>query len=83
MKLNTNSFAIAWAFAFAILWVLCSAIVYLLPGLSLSLSGHMMHSDFSSTGWVLTWSGFIIGLIAWTICAGITGWLIAFIYNKL
>jgi hypothetical protein len=42
-----------------------------------------MHADFLSMGWILTGTGFVIGLIAWAFCAWITAWLIAIIYNKL
>jgi hypothetical protein len=65
----------------AILWVICSALVALLPGVSLTMSGHMLHMDVSTYTWTLTLGGFLFGLIIWTICAAVAGWLIALIYN--
>ena len=83
MKLNPNKFATASATTFAVLWVICSAVAYCLPDAIMTITGHMMHADLSSMGWSLTGTGFIIGLIAWAFCAGITTLLIAIIYNRL
>ncbi len=83
MKLNPNKFATASATTFAVLWVICSAVAYFLPDAIMTITGHMMHADLSSMGWSLTGAGFIIGLIAWAFCAGITTLLIAIIYNRL
>lgn len=83
MKLQTTNFALACALAALILWIICSLFVMLIPMGMMSLSGHMMHGDFSTLQWQLGMHGFFFGLIAWTITAGVLGWLIAAIYNKL
>ncbi len=83
MKLNTQKFALACALTAAVLWLACSALVSLLPGLMLSMSGHMVHMQLENMGWHLTVVGFIGGLVAWSVVAGATGALLSAIYNRL
>ena len=83
MKLNPTALGAASAISFAILWIICSAAVAVLPGFMLTMSGHMMHGDFSQMGWTLTWGGVFLGLVAWAVVAFVSGWLIAAIYNRL
>ena len=83
MKLNPNMLGIASAVATAILWVICSLLVVLLPGLMAHMTAGMMHGDTVSMAFTMTWAGFLWGLIAWVVYAGVTGWLIATIYNRL
>ncbi len=83
MKLHEIKFGLAAAISIAILWIICSLIVWLSPGMSMEMSGHMVHSDLSQMQWQLSLSGIIIGLIIWSLFAGIIGWLIATVYNKL
>ncbi len=83
MKCDANRLFVATAGAFAIIWIICSALVAILPGQMLGMSGHMIHADFAAMSWTLTWAGFVIGLVAWSVSAGITAWLIGTIYNKL
>jgi hypothetical protein len=83
MKLYPNKLSTASACAFSILWVICSAVVYFIPDAMMSITGHMVHSDYSQLEWTLTGTGFVLGLIAWAFCAWISAWLIATIYNKL
>lgn len=45
--------------------------------------GQMVHADFGSTPWFLTWRGFFFGLLPWPIIGGVTAWAIAAVYNRL
>lgn len=81
--MNAKRCAIAAGLAFAVLWVICSALVAILPGPMMAITGHMMHGDFTAMGWTLTWTGFFFGLVGWAVVAGITAWAIALIYNRL
>ena len=83
MKLNPNKFAAASAAAFALLWLICSATVYLLPESMMTITGHMMHGDFSLMSWTLTWAGFVVRFVAWVFCAWIIALLIVIIYKRL
>ena len=82
MKLNANKFALAAAIGFAILWLLCSLLVALMPNQSMHVSNAMLHSSMSWQ-WNMHWPGLLIGLIAWSLTAGVSAWLIAIIYNRL
>ena len=83
MKLDAVKFGMAFAIASAILWIICSLFVWVLPSMMMEMSGHMVHGDLSQMGWSLSLTGVLIGLVTWSILAGITGWLIAYIYNRL
>lgn len=83
MKLNAIKFGVASAVAFAILWVVCSFLVVMMPGLMMEMSGHMVHTDLTEMQWHMGFAGVLIGLLAWSFVAGITGWLVAAIYNRL
>lgn len=82
MKLNANKLALAAAISFAVLWVLCSLLVVSFPNQSMHVSNAMMHSSMSWQ-WDMQWLGLLIGLIAWSLTAGVSAWLIATIYNCL
>ncbi len=83
MKLNPIGLGMASAIATAILWVICSVFVVLFPGFAESMTAGMMHSDTASISLTMAWTGVLWGLIGWTVFAGVFGWLIAIIYNRL
>jgi hypothetical protein len=83
MNIDGNKIGISSAVSFGILWLVCSAAVYFIPQPIMKITGHMMHADLSAVGWTLTVSGFVTGLLAWAAIAGVSGWLIASIYNRL
>ncbi|WP_417345526.1 DUF5676 family membrane protein [Ferrimonas sp.] len=83
MTLNATKFGLASATAFAIFWIICSLLVWLLPSMMMDMTGHMTHGDWSQMGWRLSIGGVFIGLIGWSVVAGICGWLLATIYNKV
>ncbi len=81
MKLNEKAFALACAAAFAIVWVVCSIFVMAMPDMMSDMTGNMLHTDWKSMGWHMSIFGVLFGGILWAALAGITGWLIAKIYN--
>ncbi len=83
MKLNPVMLGVASAIATAVLWVICSFFVILSPEFMEPMSAGMMHGDALSMSLTMTWTGFLWGLVAWVVCAGVAGWLIAIIYNQL
>ena len=83
MKLDAVRFGIAVGGATAILWVVCSGLVALFAGSMATMAGHMFHMDGSSMELTMTFVGFLFGLILWTVCAAIAGWLIGVIYNAV
>ena len=83
MKLNPINLCLASAVTMAFLWIVCSLLVLALPNLMMNMTGQMVHADLSNMNWTLTFAGFLVGLISWSLIAGIFGWLLAFIYNFL
>jgi hypothetical protein len=83
VKLNPVKLAIASAVTMAVFWVICSFMVLVMPTMMMSMTGQMVHADLSGFNWTLTLSGFLVGLISWSISAGVTGWILAYIYNVL
>lgn len=81
MKLDAGRLAMALGGTTALLWTICSALVALLSGPMITMTGHMLHLDATAFAWTLTWPGFLIGLVSWTVCAAVAGWLIGWIYN--
>ena len=83
MRINSLSFGIASAATAAVFWLLCSAIVAVMPGPMMNMSGHMVHANLDGMMWTLTFSGVIVGLLVWSLFAGLFGWVLAVIYNLL
>ncbi|AOE49858.1 hypothetical protein KS2013_1138 [Kangiella sediminilitoris] len=85
MKVNAIRLGIATALGLAVIWILCVVLVWLLPGMTMAVFADMMHGKASEMvmGWHLTLSGFFVGMFAWSVCGGITAWLIGTIYNKM
>jgi hypothetical protein len=83
MKFNSVKFALAATLTTAIIWVICSLLVFLLPQATIMASGDMIHMDIQDMMWSLTLSGFIKGLILWSLSVGLSAWIFAVIYNRL
>ena len=83
MTLDASRLAMAFGFATALLWIICSALVALMPGPTMAMTGHMFHGNMEGFSWTLTWPGFLIGLVSWVISAAAAGWLIGWSYNRL
>lgn len=83
MKLNAAKFGLAAAISFGVAWIICALLVMLMPGMMMSMSGHMVHMELADMGWHLTLAGVLLGLVAWSVSAGFIGWLLAWIYNRL
>ena len=83
MKIHAMKFGMASAISASILWIICSVLVMFLPSMMLSMSGDMLHMQLNDMGWHLTFTGAVKGLVAWFVMAGLTGWMLATIYNRL
>lgn len=83
MKLNANTFGMAAALTVVILWIVCSIIVVFMPDMSMTMSGYMMHTNFSGMQWDMHITGFVAGLVIWSAFAYVFGCLLAVIYNRL
>lgn len=83
MKINSLTFGLAAAITTAITWIICSLLVWTIPGPMMDTTGHMVHMDMRTFGWMLSPIGFFWGLIVWSVFAGVFGWILATMYNVL
>jgi H+/Cl- antiporter ClcA len=83
MRINPTKFALAGAITTAIIWVVCSILVFAMPSPMMNMSGHMVHANLGDMNWTLSLTGFVVGLISWSLSVGIFGWILAYIYNTL
>jgi hypothetical protein len=83
VTLNANKLAMSFGISTAILWIICSAMVAVMPGPMMSITGHMYHANLEALEWTLTLAGFVIGLVGWVVSAAAAGWLIGWSYNRL
>ncbi len=83
MKHDPNVTANALAVTSAILYVFCRMAVSLFPQLSITIAQAWFHGlEISKvSGWSLTMSSFIVGLVSFTVAAWLTGYLFARVYN--
>jgi len=75
----------AFGLAMAILWVICAGIIWILPDLSWQITEWWMHGmDLSAMGsWNLTLNNFLWGGVAAVISAWVTGWVLAWSWEKV
>jgi hypothetical protein len=83
MMLNANKLFVATAAVFGFLWIICSALVAVLPGPMLRMTGYMVHAQVDGFAWSLSWAGFIGGLVLWSLLSGLIVWLVARVYNRI
>ena len=83
MKFNSVKFALAATLTTAVIWVICSLLVFLLPQATIMASSDMIHMDIQDMMWSVTLSGFIKGLILWSLSVGLSAWIFAVIYHRL
>jgi hypothetical protein len=83
MKLDSVKFGLAAAIVVAISWVICSLIVLAAPGPAMQVTGQMMHADMGMNAWRFSATGFVVGLVVWSVLAGAYAWAIAALYNRL
>lgn len=81
MKIDATKLGLSMGGTAAILWSICSALVVVQPALMMTITGYMVHVNMDGFSWKLTWVGYIVGLVAWTICAAAAGWLTGWIYG--
>ena len=84
MKLNVKAVVIAEAMVGAVLFILCRVAFVVAPNATLAALKYLTHIDWSplTQPVTMTWVGFILGLIVFTIFLAIAGAAWAWIYNR-
>ena len=83
MKLNASKFAIAGGITSGILWIICSLMMWSMPAGMMSMSGYMMHEDYSGMRGQMGFGGILFGLVGWILVGAVICGIFAAIYNKL
>ncbi|MFV1917031.1 MAG: DUF5676 family membrane protein [Patescibacteria group bacterium] len=85
MKLDKIVLANAFALVAAVLWVVCSAIVWLLPELSLSVTRWLVHGlNIGVLGsWNLNLSNLLLGGITLIASMWVIGWVFGWAWEKM
>ena len=82
MKLEIKALTKATAAIAALSYLLCALLVAVAPNAFMSFVGSVAHADLSGIPRVITWSGFFVGLIAWTLFCSVSVSLTAALYNR-
>ncbi len=83
-KLNAKRVSLSLAIVFGIISIVCAILIAVVPEGTLNLFGSIFHGiDITKIQTTMTFVGAILGTIVTILLALITGWLFAFIYNKL
>jgi hypothetical protein len=83
MKLNIKAVAIAEAVAGGILFILCRLIFTLAPDTTLASSKYLFHTDWSGIALPVTWGGFFLGFVVFTVFMTVVGAAWACLYNYI
>ena len=85
MKLNIKAAVIAEVIIGAVLFILCRIAFIVAPNATLASLKYLTHIDWSPLTMpvTMTWGGFILGLIVFTIFIAIVGGVWAGIYNVI
>ena len=83
MRLDPNRLAVAGLSMAALSWSICALLVAAAPDFMLRVTEGMLHADLAGMTWHLTWGSFFIGLVAWSVLAGVAGALVAWTYNHV
>ena len=85
MPLKPHALGVAAAFVTGLFYIVDGLYYMFAPESALSFFSYISHNfDFSILeGEGVTWASFLIGLVVWEICAYISTWLFAIVYNRL
>lgn len=83
MKLNIRAVAIAEAAVAGILFILCRLIFTLAPNTTLATTKYLFHTDWSGIALPVTWGGFFLGFVVFTVFVAVVGAAWAWLYNYM
>lgn len=83
VRFNVRAVAVTQTFVGAILFLVCSLLVLFLPEATAKFTAFAFHTDLTKVMRPFNFSGFIIGLFAFSLGFGLVSALAAGIYNNL
>ena len=82
MKLNEDAMAKAFGVLGAVYYLACYFVALFAPELYKAVASTWFHMLDLSSAWKNAPTGFVLGLISFTLASWISGWLLAKVYNK-
>lgn len=82
MPINIKALTLAMAAVAAVQYALCAALVALAPEAFMSAVGLVLHADLAVLRRAITWSGFGVGIVAWTAFCVASGGAVGALYNR-
>lgn len=82
-RFNIRAVAITQTVVGAVLFLVCSLLVFFLPEATAKFTAFAFHADLTKVMRPLSFSGFIIGLFAFSLGFGLVSALAAGVYNNL
>ena len=81
MKLNEGALAKGFGVLGAVYFLACYFVALLMPNLYKAVAASWFHMLDLSSAWKNVPSGFLLGLISFTLASWVSGWLLAKAYN--
>lgn len=82
-RLNVRAVAVTQTFIGATLFLFCSLLVFFFPKAAAKFTGFAFHTDLSGMTRPITFEGFIIGLLVFSLGFGLVSALASGMYNNL
>ena len=83
LPLDPSALAFASGLVTALVWTLCTLAFALAPGAAASFSSQLFHLDVTGLVQPITWGGYLMGLICWSLGAGLVVGATGALYNRL
>lgn len=82
-RLNVRAVAVGQTFVGAVLFLVCSLLVALFPEATAKFTGFAFHTDLSGIARPVSFGGFLVGLVVFSLGFGLVSALAAGVYNNL
>ncbi len=81
-RIQPVTLGLAVAIGAAIFWTLCSIVIALAPGPMPGVTSSLFHVRGGFELGV-SWTGYFVGLAAWSVAAGVFAWICAALYDRM
>lgn len=83
MRLDATAFGTAAAIVAAVLFTLCALAIAVAPEATSAAGTSLFHLDLTNLIGTLTWGGFFVGLLSWSVGTWLVFTSVAGLYNRL
>ncbi|HUF26019.1 MAG TPA: DUF5676 family membrane protein [Gemmatimonadaceae bacterium] len=82
LRLDATAFGLAAATVTAAVFALCALAVAVAPAWATAAASNLFHLDVTQLARSITWGGFVVGLICWSIASWLAFAAVAGLYNR-